>query len=87
MPLVSKPHPAQSKTLCTTIGMTWMSNEASFRRLHSRVERALRNRTGFSFSYDEIVLLLHSPVWAALITAEADEMRAAHPLGGAQIDD
>lgn len=64
-----------------------MSRSIGFRGLLSKMQRALRNGTGCTLSYDEVVLLLHLPVWPALIAAEAEELRAAHPLTEDQADD
>ena len=51
------------------------------------MQRSLRKGTGCSFSYEEVVLLLHSPIWPALLAAETEELRLIHTQEEDQPDD
>lgn len=52
----------------------------TFRSIMAKIQRALRNGTGCHLSYDELVILLNSPVWPAVVAAETEELRQLHPM-------
>ena len=51
-----------------------------YSNLVHKINRAIRGQRGCQLSYKEMLLLLHSPAWAAIQSAEWEELKNAHPI-------
>lgn len=51
-------------------------SESCYSRIFHKMDRALRNGRGCTLSHDDLVAILRSPAWMAIVEKEREELLA-----------
>jgi hypothetical protein len=66
------------QTLSDPIPPRFGERPGIYQEIHDKIERALRNNTGCTFSNEQLVALLRTPIWTLLMEKVREELLAKY---------